>query len=158
MPNEMTSGLVGYALDGFGIYGMKDRATGRLLHDGDLDACHGTTGLVDWDGKLVSMYHYVLTPEYPYTVGCFRGTPVSAGQPMLRGGEGPAPGGEGPGGGAGSGREQRLARAAQRLGISIATLRQALGPPPPDLAAAARKLGVSEDALREALGPPPGGG
>lgn len=24
------------------------------------------------------MYHYVLTLEYPYTIGCFRGTPVRA--------------------------------------------------------------------------------
>ncbi len=78
MPNEKTSGLVGYALDGFGIYGMKDGATGRILHDDDLDACHGTTSPVMWDGKLVDMYHYVLTPEYPYTIGCFRGTPVPA--------------------------------------------------------------------------------
>ena len=78
MPNEMTTGLVGYALDGFGIYGMRDRATGRILHDSDLDACHGRTGKVLWNGKLVTMYHYVLTREYPYTIGCFRGTPVSA--------------------------------------------------------------------------------
>ncbi len=78
MPNEATADLVGYALDGFGIYGMRDMATGRILHDADLDACHGTTGPVMWDGKAVVMYHYVLTPEYPYTIGCFRGTPVAA--------------------------------------------------------------------------------
>lgn len=78
MPNEMSSGLVGYALDGFGIYGMKDRATGRILHDGDLDACHGKTSPVMWNGRVVNIYHYVLTKEYPYTVGCFRGTPVTA--------------------------------------------------------------------------------
>ena len=78
MPNEKTAGLVGYALDGFGIYGMRDPVTGRILHDADLDACHGTTGPVRWNGRTVVMYHYVLTPEYPYTVGCFRGTPVMA--------------------------------------------------------------------------------
>ena len=76
MPNVDTSGLVGYALDGFGIYGEKDLTTGRALHDTDLDACHGTTSPVMWQGQLVDMYHYVLTPEYPYTLGCFRGTPV----------------------------------------------------------------------------------
>ena len=76
MPNEMTSGLVGYALDGFGIYGMKDPATGRDYHDADLDACHGITGPIVWNGHRVNMYHYVLTEEYPYTIGCFRGTPV----------------------------------------------------------------------------------
>ncbi len=78
MPNEMTSGLVGYALDGFGIYGEVDYATGKILHDSDLDACHGTTSLVDWHGHMVNMYHYVLTTEFPYTVGCFKGTPVAA--------------------------------------------------------------------------------
>jgi len=78
MPNEKTSGLVGYALDGFGIYGMRDAATGRILHDSDLDACHGTTSPVMWNGRKVTLYHYVLTEEYPYTIGCFRGTPVRA--------------------------------------------------------------------------------
>ena len=78
MPNVDTSNLVGYALDGFGIYGEKDLTTGKTLHDTDLDACHGTTSAVLWNGHLVSMYHYVLTPEYPYTLGCFKGTPVAA--------------------------------------------------------------------------------
>lgn len=78
MPNEMTSGLVGYALDGFGIYGEIDYSTGKVLHDSDLDACHGTTSPVLWHGQLVNMYHYVLTAEFPYTIGCFRGTPVAA--------------------------------------------------------------------------------
>jgi len=78
MPNEMTSGLVGYALDGFGIYGTKDLATGRVLADADLDACHGTTSAVIWNGQRTAIYHYVLTREYPYTIGCFRGTPVAS--------------------------------------------------------------------------------
>ena len=78
MPNEMTSGLVGYALDGFGIYGEKDATTGATLTNSDLDACHGTTSAVAWDGQMVTMYHYVLTDEYPYTIGCFRGIPVSS--------------------------------------------------------------------------------
>lgn len=149
MPNEMTSGLVGYALDGFGIYGMKDRATGRILHDADLDACHGTTSPVIWNGKLVTMYHYVLTMEYPYTVGCFRGTPVSADfkpqqvRQMTSGGM--AQGQPGPH------RGQALARAARILGISTSALRRALGPPPPDLQAAARTLDIPVDKLRAAL-------
>jgi len=78
MPNENTSGLVGYALDGFGIYGEKDPATGKTLHDTDLDSCHGTTSAVMWHGQQVTMYHYVLTEEYPYMIGCFKGTPVAA--------------------------------------------------------------------------------
>ena len=31
------------------------------------------------DGEKVRIYHYEATREYPYTVGCFRGTPVGAG-------------------------------------------------------------------------------
>ncbi len=77
MPNVNTSNLVGYALDGFGIYGEKDMTTGNILHDTDLDACHGVTSTIMWNGKQVSMYHYVMTEEYPYTLGCFKGTPVS---------------------------------------------------------------------------------
>ncbi len=68
--------LIGYALDGFGIYSMYD-AGGRELTDADLDACHGRVSSVAWDGEIVSLYHYVLTREYPYTVGCFRGTPAA---------------------------------------------------------------------------------
>ncbi len=70
-----SSTLVGYALDGFGIYVERD-AHGNLPTDADLDACHGRTSTVLWDGKEVSMYHYVATAEYPYTLGCFMGTPV----------------------------------------------------------------------------------
>jgi hypothetical protein len=77
LPNETANEtLIGYALDGFGIYSMYD-ADGRELTNADLDACHGRTSTVLWNGRLVSIYHYVLTREYPYTVGCFRGTPVA---------------------------------------------------------------------------------
>lgn len=68
--------LMGYALDGFGIYSNHDE-NGRELTNKDLDACHGRTSPVMWDGQLVTLYHYVLTHEYPYTVGCFRGTPTN---------------------------------------------------------------------------------
>jgi len=67
--------LVGYALDGFGIYSRYD-ADGRELTNVDLDECHGRVSEIDWDGERVNMYHYVLTREYPYTIGCFKGTPV----------------------------------------------------------------------------------
>jgi hypothetical protein len=93
--------LVGYALDGFGIFSRYD-AKGRELTDADLDACHGRISEVSWDGKRQTIYHYVLTREYPYTVACFRGTPVKLprkGPP--RGGFGPPgfgpPGGRPPG-------------------------------------------------------------
>lgn len=73
-----SSTLIGYALDGYGIYLERD-AQGNLPTDADLDACHGRTSTVLWDGKLVSMYHYDVTLEYPYFVGCFHGTPVRSG-------------------------------------------------------------------------------
>src|SRR5258706_3875751 len=50
--------LVGYALDGFGIYSPYD-ANGNELTTANLDACHGITSEVDWDGATVRMYHYV---------------------------------------------------------------------------------------------------
>jgi len=47
--------------------------------------------------------------------------------------------------------------AAKQLGVSVEVLRDALGPPPPDIRVAAQKLGVSESQLNHALGRPPKG-
>ena len=47
--------------------------------------------------------------------------------------------------------------AAKQLGVSVEVLRDALGPPPPDIRVAAQKLGVSESQLNQALGRPSGG-
>ncbi|HEY6319270.1 MAG TPA: YHYH protein [Acidimicrobiia bacterium] len=93
------SGLLGYALDGFGIYGPRG-ANGKVLTNADLDACHGTTSTVVWNGKKVRMYHYVFTWQFPYTVGCLRGA-VSSQHIFNTGGEGGAalPPGAPPGGG-----------------------------------------------------------
>jgi hypothetical protein len=71
-----TSTQVGWALDGFGIY-VEYRADGNLLTNQDLDVCHGRTSVVPWHGKMVNIYHYDLTLEYPYAVSCFAGTPSS---------------------------------------------------------------------------------
>lgn len=68
------SPLVGYALDGFGIYGPRG-ADGKLVTNAQLDECHGRVGEVVFNGKKQKMYHYVLNNEYPYAIGCFRGTP-----------------------------------------------------------------------------------
>jgi hypothetical protein len=70
-----SSTLVGYANDGFGIYVERD-AQGNLLTNSDLDACHGRTSVVTWNGQQVSMYHYVATAAYPYTLGCYAGIPA----------------------------------------------------------------------------------
>jgi hypothetical protein len=55
-------GLVGYALDGYPIY------SGSGYTDAQLDACHGITV----NGK----YRYEATAAYPYTLGCFHGSPL----------------------------------------------------------------------------------
>jgi hypothetical protein len=67
------SNLVGYATDGFGLYGYRGEAGTELTND-DLDECHGHTHSITWDGVTTSMYHYHATREFPYTIGCFRGT------------------------------------------------------------------------------------
>lgn len=72
-----SSTLVGYAADGYGIY-VQYNASGQLVTNADLDACHGTTSPVLWNGKIQSVYHYDATLEYPYTVGCYHGTPNSS--------------------------------------------------------------------------------
>jgi|GEM_PF-481054 len=72
------SKLVGYALDGFGIYG-KYGENGKLVTNEDLDSFHGHSHLIEWDGERVEMYHYHTTVEFPYTIGAFKGTPVRQG-------------------------------------------------------------------------------
>jgi hypothetical protein len=61
------SGIIGYIRDGFPLYGYHG-VGGIELTNADLDACHGHT-----HGSLG--YHYHATMEYPYTIGCYRGTP-----------------------------------------------------------------------------------
>lgn len=68
------SALMGYAFDGFGIYGYYGQ-DGREVTNADLDECHGHSHEVLWEGQVVEMYHYHATREFPYVVGCFRGTP-----------------------------------------------------------------------------------
>lgn len=69
------SSLVGYAFDGYGIYGYYGE-DGSEVSNEDLDGCHGHTHVVEWDGQMVEMYHYHATHEFPYVVGCFHGTPA----------------------------------------------------------------------------------
>jgi hypothetical protein len=80
VPQKDTAGqhspLVGYVADGFGIYGNLGES-GSALTNADLDECHGHTHSITVDGQQVTQYHYHATKEYPYTVGCFKGTAVS---------------------------------------------------------------------------------
>ncbi len=85
------SKLVGWAFDGFGIYGPRGKG-GEALGSDDLDECHGHTHTVRFNGTRQRIYHYHATPDYPYSVGCYRGTPATV-QPT-----GGAAGPGGPGG------------------------------------------------------------
>jgi hypothetical protein len=67
--------VIGWALDGFPITGPKV-GKHNVLTTADLDACHGITGPVHLDGKNVLTYHYVMTEDFPYSISCFRGTPI----------------------------------------------------------------------------------
>ena len=110
-PGSGPSKLIGYAVDGFGIYGPRDE-NGNELSSDDLDACHGRTSPVEWEGKTVTMYHYVATLDYPYTIGCLKGTwsqetvRTLSGPPPQMGRRGPPGGGPG---GPGMGRPPRAA-------------------------------------------------
>lgn len=66
--------LMGYMLDGFGIYGPYGE-NGKLLKSADLDECHGHTHPVLWDGQMINLYHYHWTYDFPYNIGCYKGTP-----------------------------------------------------------------------------------
>ncbi len=137
-----TSDLLGYALDGFGIYGSYEN--GRELTSKDLDECHGRTSKVMWNGKPQEIYHYVFTRDYPYTVGCFKG------EVTVRSAAGGQQGGAGGSGGPRAGGGP-LATVAAQLGVPFETLRKAAGGPPPNFARIARKLGMSEAKVRAAF-------
>jgi hypothetical protein len=70
--------VLGFALDGFPITGPMV-ADGKYLTTDDLDECHGITSAITLDGKNIVTYHYVMTVDFPYSVGCFRANPVRTG-------------------------------------------------------------------------------
>jgi hypothetical protein len=67
------STVVGFAYDGFPIVVERD-AAGTLPTNADLDECHGRTSPIFLDGEVIEMYHYSATLEFPYFIGCFKGT------------------------------------------------------------------------------------
>lgn len=87
--------VIGYALDGFPITGPTI-AKGNVLSTADLDECHGIVSPITFNGKQVTMYHYVMTEDFPYSVSCFRGTPTQP--PGLGGGQGDGSGNQSSGG------------------------------------------------------------
>ncbi len=64
--------VVGFAFDGYPITGPL-LPNGNYVATADLDECHGMESEVLLDGKMVRTYHYVLTQDFPYSVGCFKG-------------------------------------------------------------------------------------
>ena len=62
------SRVVGYAADGYAIHGPIG-VLGAELSSADLDVCHGH--------RHGGRYHYHATADFPYTLGCFRATPVA---------------------------------------------------------------------------------
>ena len=106
---------------------------------GGLDSCNGIT--------IGDEYLYVITDEYPYVGRCLNGE-VSVGTGRPGGNPGAGGPGDGPGG------PPDLTVAAEALGVTVAELQAALGPPPPDIAGAAATLGVDIEALRELIGRP----
>ena len=55
---------------------------GVMLTGVDLDECHGIVSEIELDGALVTIYHYVMTQDFPYSASCFRGEATSTpGQP-----------------------------------------------------------------------------
>lgn len=79
---------LGWALDGFPIYGPRGKG-GDYLANAELDVCHGHTHTVAYGGERVRLFHYHANYEFPYTVGCFRGAADTA--PSGGGGGAPPP-------------------------------------------------------------------
>lgn len=158
------SALMGYMIDGFGIYGHHGIG-GKTLTSADLDECHGHTHTIDWDGKKVEMYHYHATYDFPYTAGCIRGMFNPASVRAISGG----PGGNNQNGAPQSGQPGGNQTPGQNGGQPPRPGQPGSNQPPsgnqlngnplngqrPDLSAAAAKLGITEQKLRDALGPPP---
>ena len=133
------SHIIGFALDGFPIYGDRDNK-GKQVTAKNLDQCNGVKSATPEFPK--GIYHYVLlsTADARSSIACFHGevdaSQIQAMPPM--GGGMPMP---------------DTAAAAKKLGITEDVLKAAFGTTmPPDIAAAAKKLGVTEAVLLDALG------
>lgn len=134
------SHIIGFALDGFPIYGDRDNK-GKQVTAKNLDQCNGINSATPEFPK--GTYHYVLlgTADARSSIACFHGE-VDASQiqamPPMGGGQMAMP---------------DTSAAARKLGITEDALKAAFGPAmPPDLAMAAKNLGISEAVLLDALG------
>jgi hypothetical protein len=87
LPGAEENAVVGWALDGYPILGMRD-ASGALVKNEDLDACHGRAEPVTVSGISYD-YAYRLTQEYPYSLGCFTGQVMRQTRQSIRAAMGP---------------------------------------------------------------------
>src|SRR5581483_10032179 len=104
--------VIGFALDGFPITGPQV-STNNILTTADLDECHGLTSQIVLDGKNVTMYHYVMTEDFPYSVSCFRSAAIQP--PGLKTGQSQTPG-QSQSGGTGAQAQGQGGSAAQQSG------------------------------------------
>jgi hypothetical protein len=74
------SKVIGFALDGIPITGPKI-SDNNILTTTDLDECHGIVSEITVDNKKVTMYHYVMTQDFPYSVSCFRASALQTQPP-----------------------------------------------------------------------------
>jgi hypothetical protein len=128
--------MLGVLEDGFPVYANQD-LNGDIIGDDALDECSGHFGPTPEFPE--GIYHYHLTADdAPYMIDCYHGKFEVAAN-------------TGPGGGS-----PDFTAAAAALGISVDTLRDALGGGgPPDFDAAAETLGISRDDLMAVMPAPP---
>lgn len=117
--NDSVSTVVGFAFDGFPITGGR-LPSGNYVVSADLDECHGMTSTITLDGKQVSTYHYVLTPDFPYSVACFHGTSHEPKPGAAGGAAGTSAGGQGSTQSGQSGPPQAAVSACSGLGQGAA--------------------------------------
>ena len=148
---------IGWSFDGYSINGLANRET----HFPEIDTCNGH----EHDGE----YHYHVTRDFPFFMGCYRAKPQSSnftqkarskstassscprgmnGRKIKQSGLSYINRGEAPLGGK---RRLNFQHAVSILNVSERELKKALGPPPGNLPKAAQKLGISEQQLKEAL-------
>lgn len=73
--------LIGFAFDGFGLYSYTDES-GEWPED--LDECNGHFGVTP--EYPAGSYHYHVTSEFPYLIGCFHGEVQTTGTQAGSGG------------------------------------------------------------------------
>lgn len=141
---------IGWSFDGFKIFGLADRES----HMPEIDLCNGHTHN--------DKYHYHVTRDFPFFMGCYVAKPIASNFQQKRGKK-KSSNSSCPKGilksqnfalkGSKQGRpgKPNFAKAEKLLGVSTEDLKRALGPPPGDFSRAAEKLSISEKKLRDAL-------